>query len=45
MVTGNHLAQLAPEAQFVDLFLLKPVSIVELVRLAQRLRANDQPML
>ncbi len=37
VVTGNHLVENYPEMQAVDLFLLKPVNIQELVKFAQRL--------
>jgi two-component system phosphate regulon response regulator PhoB len=37
LMTGNHLAQQSPEAQYADLFLLKPVSTRDLVPHVQRL--------
>jgi len=37
VVTGNYLAQQAPEAEIADLFLVKPVSVKELMMLAKRL--------
>jgi DNA-binding response OmpR family regulator len=37
VVTGNSLAMQHPDAAFADLFLVKPVNIMELVTLAQRL--------
>ncbi len=37
VVTGNTMAMTAPEAEFADLLLIKPVSISDLVTLAQRL--------
>lgn len=40
VVTGNHLAESRPEIEAADLFLLKPVDILELVTLAQRLRTR-----
>jgi two-component system, OmpR family, alkaline phosphatase synthesis response regulator PhoP len=45
VVTGNSMASQAPEAALADLFLVKPVSISELVTFAQRLIAmsNSKP--
>jgi len=37
IVTGNCMAMQAPEAEFADLLLIKPVSIIDLVTFAQRL--------
>jgi chemosensory pili system protein ChpA (sensor histidine kinase/response regulator) len=37
VVTGNCMAIQAPEAEYADLLLVKPVDITELVTLAQRL--------
>jgi CheY-like chemotaxis protein len=37
VVTGNYLARQKPEAELADLFLVKPISIHELIVFAQRL--------
>ncbi len=37
IVTGNCIAMQAPEVEFADLLLIKPVSIVDLMTFAQRL--------
>jgi DNA-binding response OmpR family regulator len=37
VVTGNDLLENMPEAQLADLFLIKPVSIYQLLALAERL--------
>jgi chemosensory pili system protein ChpA (sensor histidine kinase/response regulator) len=37
IVTGNFLAQHEPEAAFAHAFLVKPVSITELVKLSEQL--------
>lgn len=37
IVTGNCMAMQAPEAEFADLLLIKPVSIIDLITFAQRL--------
>lgn len=37
VVTGNCMAMQAPETEFADLLLIKPVSIVDLITFAQRL--------
>ena len=40
VVTGNAMATHAPEAELADLFLVKPVNIVDLMTFAQRLIAK-----
>ena len=40
VVTGNALAVQHPEAAYADLFLVKPVSILDLVTLAERLAGD-----
>lgn len=40
IVTGNHLAESSAEVEMADLFLLKPVDIHDLVRLARRLQTK-----
>lgn len=37
VVTGNYMAMQAPEAEYADLLLIKPVDISDLITLAQRL--------
>lgn len=37
IVTGNYMAMQAPEAEYADLLLIKPVDINDLITLAQRL--------
>ncbi len=37
VVTGNYMAMQAPEAEYADLLLIKPVDIGDLITLAQRL--------
>lgn len=37
VVTGNYLAEHSPASKLADLFLVKPVSVRELVKLAERL--------
>jgi two-component system cell cycle response regulator DivK len=41
VVTGNCMAMQAPEAEYADLLLVKPVSIKDLVTLAQRLTPTE----
>jgi chemosensory pili system protein ChpA (sensor histidine kinase/response regulator) len=40
VVTGNFLAQHEPEAAIADVFLVKPVSIADLVKLSEQLLAD-----
>jgi len=42
VVTGNTMATHAPEAELADLFLVKPVNIVDLMTFAQRLIAQSK---
>lgn len=37
VVTGNYMAMQAPEAEYADLLLIKPVDIADLITLTQRL--------
>ncbi|HUN09289.1 MAG TPA: response regulator [Aggregatilineales bacterium] len=41
IVTGNFLAQHEPEAAFADAFLVKPVSIADLVKLSEQLLSDS----
>lgn len=41
VVTGNTMAMQAPEVEYADLLLIKPVNIADLITLAQRLSPTE----